>query len=447
MRSGLSFLVAAKRCEIGELEHLALTGTLVKVVGRLIHELQRERGISNVFLGSQAARFADQRDPQCAVCRRVETQTRAAFDQWDVIDNGNNLGNRARLFNRIAYVLHGLDELPTLRQRIGALTITPIEATAAFTKLIAGLLAVIFEAADSATDPEISRQLVALFHFVQGKEFAGQERALASAMFASGHTDSADQQRWTHLIDSQERYFKVFLEFSPPTVHELWRHCLPSGLLTTLEYLRRTGHSVADQLDANLSQEWYDTTTRRIDAMKSVEERLTANLMSLCKRKISAAHAELEQHQKLLDTLPDQLSQTKASRTPTAASLNAQRLAESSFFDNSDTPASTPPPGSPPIVYGPQLERSILGMVQEQSLRLQAMRDELETVRATLNERKLVDRAKGLLMSHRRISEEEAYKLLRQTAMNQNRRLADVAEAILSTADLLPGRAEAARRT
>jgi AmiR/NasT family two-component response regulator len=41
-------------------------------------------------------------------------------------------------------------------------------------------------------------------------------------------------------------------------------------------------------------------------------------------------------------------------------------------------------------------------------------------------------------MSHRRISEDEAYKLLRQSAMNQNRRLGEVAEAIIATAELLP---------
>ena len=66
------------------------------------------------------------------------------------------------------------------------------------------------------------------------------------------------------------------------------------------------------------------------------------------------------------------------------------------------------------------------------------MSDELDAVRATLNERKVVERAKGLLMAHRHMSEDEAYKALRQMAMNQNRRLIDVAEAVLSLADVLP---------
>ena len=81
----------------------------------------------------------------------------------------------------------------------------------------------------------------------------------------------------------------------------------------------------------------------------------------------------------------------------------------------------------------------MLELVQEQQRRLQAMSDELDAVRSTLNERKLVERAKGLLMAHRAMTEDEAYKALRQMAMNQNKRLVDVANAVLSLADVLPG--------
>ena len=65
------------------------------------------------------------------------------------------------------------------------------------------------------------------------------------------------------------------------------------------------------------------------------------------------------------------------------------------------------------------------------------MSDELEAARSSLNERKLVERAKGLLMAHRNLSEEDAYKMLRQTTMSQNNRLKDVAEAVLAMADYL----------
>lgn len=67
----------------------------------------------------------------------------------------------------------------------------------------------------------------------------------------------------------------------------------------------------------------------------------------------------------------------------------------------------------------------------------QRMRAELETTKRALEERKVIDRAKGLLMKARGISEEEAYALLRKTAMGQGKRVADVASALVTTADLL----------
>ena len=62
---------------------------------------------------------------------------------------------------------------------------------------------------------------------------------------------------------------------------------------------------------------------------------------------------------------------------------------------------------------------------------------ELEATKTALAERKSIDRAKGLLMKLRGLSEDEAYALLRKTAMDQGKRVAEVAEALVSTAGLL----------
>lgn len=67
----------------------------------------------------------------------------------------------------------------------------------------------------------------------------------------------------------------------------------------------------------------------------------------------------------------------------------------------------------------------------------QRMRTELEATKRALEERKVIDRAKGLLMKARGITEDEAYALLRKTAMSQGRKIADVAEALVTAAGLL----------
>ncbi len=65
------------------------------------------------------------------------------------------------------------------------------------------------------------------------------------------------------------------------------------------------------------------------------------------------------------------------------------------------------------------------------------MQTELETTRRALEERKVIDRAKGILMKAKGLSEDEAYALLRKTAMDKGRRMSEVAEALVTTAGLL----------
>jgi response regulator NasT len=65
------------------------------------------------------------------------------------------------------------------------------------------------------------------------------------------------------------------------------------------------------------------------------------------------------------------------------------------------------------------------------------MRSELAATKRALEERKIIDRAKGILMRARNMSEDEAYALIRKTAMGQNKKIADVAQALVTASELL----------
>jgi len=67
----------------------------------------------------------------------------------------------------------------------------------------------------------------------------------------------------------------------------------------------------------------------------------------------------------------------------------------------------------------------------------QALKDELDATRSQLAERKAVEKAKGLLMKHKKINEDEAYQSLRKMAMDKNKRIADVADSVISAFELL----------
>jgi response regulator NasT len=85
----------------------------------------------------------------------------------------------------------------------------------------------------------------------------------------------------------------------------------------------------------------------------------------------------------------------------------------------------------------PKLLVSVLETVLGQFRRYKQLQDELDGARAQLEERKRVERAKGLLMAYRGMTEEDAYSQLRRMAMDQNKRLSEVADMVIGMGDLL----------
>jgi response regulator NasT len=65
------------------------------------------------------------------------------------------------------------------------------------------------------------------------------------------------------------------------------------------------------------------------------------------------------------------------------------------------------------------------------------LQDELERTKSALEDRKAIDRAKGILMQAKSLTEEEAYAMLRKAAMNENKRIAEIAQAVITAAEML----------
>jgi two-component system, response regulator / RNA-binding antiterminator len=91
------------------------------------------------------------------------------------------------------------------------------------------------------------------------------------------------------------------------------------------------------------------------------------------------------------------------------------------------------------VVDGLRQERikPILDMAVSRFNAYSRMVRELEEARSELESRKVIDRAKGILMKSKGVSEEEAYSLLRKTAMNQNRKISEIAQSLVLAAGLL----------
>ena len=111
------------------------------------------------------------------------------------------------------------------------------------------------------------------------------------------------------------------------------------------------------------------------------------------------------------------------------------------FVDQSDTAsiqASVDAGVSAYIVGNLQKERikTILDLCVSRFNAFSRLQGELDRARSALEDRKVIDRAKGILMKMKKLTEEEAYALLRKTAMNENRKIAEVAQSVIMAAEM-----------
>jgi response regulator NasT len=133
------------------------------------------------------------------------------------------------------------------------------------------------------------------------------------------------------------------------------------------------------------------------------------------------------------DTLEQMFQVSRLARRPIAM-----------FVDKSDSAtvqAAIDAGVSAYIVDGLRKERMkpILDVTISRFHAFDRLQSELSAAKSALEDRKIIDQAKAILMKQRNLSEEDAYVLLRRTAMNQNRKIGDLARSLVGAAALLEG--------
>lgn len=130
------------------------------------------------------------------------------------------------------------------------------------------------------------------------------------------------------------------------------------------------------------------------------------------------------------DTLEQMFQVSRAVRRPIAM-----------FVDQSDTAsiqASVDAGVSAYIVDGLKKERikSILDLCVSRFNAFSKLQDDLDQAKSDLEERKTIERAKGILMKAKKLSEEDAYKMMRGAAMRENKKIVEIARSVITAAEM-----------
>ena len=260
----------------------ALAGLSVRI-GAFVHEAQKERGASSLYLGSKGSQFA----PELTAQRRLTDAARAAL-----IADLDAAGADAEFARKAAFLREGLDGIERHRAAVDRLETSVPANLAVYTGVIANALGTVRGVAQIAADPAIGARVSALSAFLSLKEFAGQERAAASAVFAAGTIDLAGLRRLAGLASNQTTFEGLFRAVgSAEEIAALDAANAAEGAREVARIRSLALDTTPGQTPAFTDAKgWFRLSTQRIDGLKGIEDRLTAALA----REAGAARAQAE---------------------------------------------------------------------------------------------------------------------------------------------------------
>ncbi|WED25912.1 methyl-accepting chemotaxis protein [Vibrio sp. DW001] len=238
---------------------------------RLVHELQKERGMSAGYLGSKGNKFVSKLPVQ-----REETDKRLSELQGYLNENDVNLKRHPELWSVVEEANRMIADIPSMRNGITALS-TPLgDALKYYTTLNARLLSVPGLAVRISHVADISRSLAAYYEFLQGKERAGIERAVLSNTFGQGQFSPGMFKKFVQLVSEQNSYlgtFQIYATDDHITSFKQLEKQQPFGEVD--EYRAK---AYANELNQN-AEAWFTASTNRINLLKEQEEKLTSELL------------------------------------------------------------------------------------------------------------------------------------------------------------------------
>ncbi|MDP3512909.1 MAG: EAL domain-containing protein [Sulfuritalea sp.] len=263
-----------------DMRDLRSIAELAPKLGDLVHAIQKERGIGASTIGAGGADLA-----AALPARQAETnQKRAALAAALVYSDASRV--HAPLAARIADAMRTVDQVDTWRRALAERRMPAPELARLYGDAVIRLIGIVEEILVLSTQAELTRSIYAYLQLLQAKESAGLERAIGAAGLAAGQFDIASQTRLAELIDRQRLYLDQFRFYATPGQIALLDHSLEGIGAMGLGRMRLSiGHSGSQRLGGEIRvADWLDTTTRRIDQMKLVEDSLAADLIAQARR-------------------------------------------------------------------------------------------------------------------------------------------------------------------
>jgi len=268
-----------------ETRQLSQLVSLSVKLGDLVHEQQKERGATAVFLGSHGTRFASELAQQRTATDKRRAELAQFLEGFDAANYGQTFSSD------LDGTLTKLGQMDSVRQQIDAQSIPSAQGIGYYTQLNTMAIALIESKISLSSDSTVTRHLFSYVNYLQGKERAGIERAVGSNGLAAGRFSPALLDRFKLLVSIQDTYLRVALSQATKEQRALFEAVMSGDAATKVNRMRDiiTAGGLSGNLQGLEAGVWFATMTEKINGLKEVENALSAGLVAdLAERK---AHA------------------------------------------------------------------------------------------------------------------------------------------------------------
>ncbi|MDH3580279.1 MAG: nitrate- and nitrite sensing domain-containing protein, partial [Hyphomicrobiales bacterium] len=262
-----------KSAAMGDLGRL--TALAVKI-SNLVHEQQKERGATAVFLGSGGKKFVAELPAQRQETDKKKAELKAFLAGFDPQKYGET-------FNKdFQAVMTILGKMGDIRTQVDALSISAPEAIGYYTGLNGKNLKLVEFMGSLSPDPVIVSRFVGYSNYLQGKERAGIERAVGANGFSSGQFTPKAYSKFKLLISAQDTYYNIFLAHATDEQKALFKKIMAGEAAQEVERMRKVAFDggLEGNLQGITGKAWFDTITKKINGLKQIENTLGQNLLN-----------------------------------------------------------------------------------------------------------------------------------------------------------------------
>ena len=252
----------------------------------LVHELQKERGYTAGYYGSNGKSFVSELTQQ-------RQMTNDVIKEWKnsvVLPESESTEIKALLANSHK----DLNKLSNIRDQIDNNSIKSDVAISFYTQLNISLIQMAKHIAKSSQIPEIAHTAQAYYYSLEAKEHAGIERAVLSSVFSSGEFSNSSYDKFIKLITLQSLFIEQLKEYASAEALNYFESQMTDSSIMQVNNYRITAKKNATKGDFGITpSDWFRASSKRIEQLKRIEDHLSKELKNVASFHYSNAKTSL----------------------------------------------------------------------------------------------------------------------------------------------------------